>query len=147
MLRCTSKNINSELAQPRAWPSDERSLQGGKLFLMQVDRELPLYEQPALAPLSRWVECSWFLDTSEAVTGHRVPPDGCLDIVYNRSNGLRAIGTMTREQRFHFPEGAQLAGVRFRPGMAGTFLGVSPAELTDTSTPLEDLWPRRAREL
>ncbi len=114
---------------------------------MQVDRELPLCEQPALAPLSRWVECSWVLDTSEAVTGHRVPPDGCLDIVYNRSNGLRAIGTMTREQRFHFPEGAQLAGVRFRPGMAGRFLGVAPSELTDTSAPLEDLWPRRAREL
>jgi AraC-like DNA-binding protein len=114
---------------------------------MQVYRELPLIEQPPLAPLSRWVECSWYLDTAEAVTGHRVPPDGCLDIVYDRSNGLRAIGTMTREQRFHFPKGAHLAGVRFRPGMAGRFLGVSPAELTDTSTPLEDLWPRRARQL
>jgi AraC-like DNA-binding protein len=114
---------------------------------MHSPRELPLSEQPPLAPLSRWVECGWFLDTPEAVTGHRVPPDGCLDIVYDRSNGLRAIGTMTREQRFHFPSGAHLAGVRFRPGMAGIFLGVSPAELTDTSTPLEDLWPRRAREL
>jgi len=106
-----------------------------------------VHEQPPLAPLSRWVECSWFLDTTEAVPGHRVPPDGCLDIVYDRLNGLRAIGTMTREQRFHFPKGAQLAGIRFRPGMAGSFLGASPAELTDTSTPLEDLWPQRAREL
>jgi AraC-like DNA-binding protein len=114
---------------------------------MHAYRELPLSEQLPIAPLSRWVECGWFLDSSEAVTGHRVPPDGCLDIVYDRSNGLRAIGTMTREQRFHFPKGAQLAGVRFRPGMAGRFLGVSPAELTDKSAPLEDLWPRRAREL
>jgi AraC-like DNA-binding protein len=31
--------------------------------------------------------------------------------------------------------------------MAGAFLGVSPAELTDRSAPLEDLWACRAREL
>ncbi len=39
-----------------------------------------------------------------------------------------------------------MAGIRFRPGMAGTFLGVSPAELTDGAAPLEDLWDRRAHE-
>jgi AraC-like DNA-binding protein len=109
---------------------------------------MPVYcEQPPIAPLSRWVECGWFLDSAEAVTGHRVPPDGCLDIIYNRSDGLRAIGAMTREQRFHFPEGAYVAGIRFHPGMAGTFLGLSPAELTDISAPLAELWPRRAHEL
>lgn len=115
---------------------------------MPDHREPPiLWEQLPTAPLSRWVECAWFLNSPEAVSGHRVPPDGCLDIVYDRANGLRAIGTMTKEQQFHFPKGAYLAGVRFRPGMAGSFLGIPPVELTDTSTPLEDLWPRRAREL
>jgi AraC-like DNA-binding protein len=54
---------------------------------------------------------------------------------------------MTREQRFHYPEGAYLTGIRFRPGMATTFLGISAAELTDASVPLEDLWPRHARQL
>jgi AraC-like DNA-binding protein len=103
-------------------------------------------EQPPRAPLSRWVECAWVLDSAQPVAAHRVPPDGCLDIVYDRSHGLRAIGAMTKEQRFHFPEGASLTGVRFRPGMAGTFLGVSPAELTDRTPPLEDLWPRHARK-
>jgi AraC-like DNA-binding protein len=87
------------------------------------------------------------MDSAEAVVGHRVPPDGCLDIVYDRGHGLRAIGTMTREQRFHYPEGAYLTGIRFRPGMATTFLGISAAELTDASVPLEDLWPRHARQL
>jgi AraC-like DNA-binding protein len=108
---------------------------------------LPLREQVPAPPLSRWVECGWFLDTTEAVEGHSVPPDGCLDIVYDRSHGLRAVGTMTREQSFHFPKGACVAGVRFRPGMAAAFLGVSPAELTDSSALLHDLWPARAREL
>jgi AraC-like DNA-binding protein len=73
--------------------------------------------------------------------------DGCLDIVYDRRGGLRAIGTMTAERRFDFPAGAALAGSRFRPGVARAFLGVPPAELTDGLAPLEDLWPRRAPEL
>lgn len=115
---------------------------------MPDHRELPiLREQLPAAPLSRWVECAWFLNSAEAVSGHRVPPDGCLDIVYDRANGLRAIGTMTKEQQFHFPKGAYLTGIRFRPGMAGSFLHIPPVELTDSSTPLEDLWPRHAREL
>ena len=109
---------------------------------------MPVYcEHSPITPLHRWVECGWSLNSGESVTGHRVPPDGCLDIVYDRYHGLRAIGAMTMQRHFHFPQGAYLTGVRFRPGMAGTFLGVSPAELTDTSAPLEDLWPRRAREL
>ncbi len=109
---------------------------------------MPAYrEQPPSPALARWVECGWFLEADTAATGHRVPPDGCLDIVYDRRNGLRAIGTMTAEQRFDFPEGAYVTGIRFRPGMAGSFLGVSPEELTDASAPLEDLWSRRAREL
>jgi AraC-like DNA-binding protein len=108
---------------------------------------MQVHEQPPIAPFSRWVECGWFLDSAQPIAGHRVPPDGCLDIVYDRTDGLRVIGTMTREQRFHFPQGAQLAGIRFRPGMAGTFLGVHAVELTDASVPLEDLWSRRARDL
>jgi AraC-like DNA-binding protein len=109
---------------------------------------MPSYcEQPPAAPLTRWVECVWLLQSDTAVSAHRVPPDGCLDLIYDHDHGLRAIGTMTREQRFDFPEGVCLAGIRFRPGMAGPFLGVSPAELTDGSAPLEDLWARRAREL
>lgn len=122
-------------------PATGRS--GGKLF-----PGMPVYrEQPPTAALARWVECAWFLESATAVTGHRVPPDGCLDIVYDRRHGLRAIGAMTAEQRFDFPEAACLAGIRFRPGVARVFLGVPPAELTDGSAPLEDLWPRRACEL
>jgi len=109
---------------------------------------MPSYcEQPPAASLAHWVECVWLLQSESAVNGYRVPPDGCLDIVYDRQHGLRAIGTMTQEQRFDFSEGVCMAGIRFRPGMAGTFLGVSPAELTDGSAPLEELWDRRAHEL
>ena len=109
---------------------------------------MPLYQElPAPARLSRWVECAWSLQTDTAGSAHRVPPDGCVDIVYDSSTGIRAVGAMTVEQRFSFPQGASLAGIRFRPGMARAFLGISPAELTDGSTPLDDLWSAPAREL
>jgi AraC-like DNA-binding protein len=113
---------------------------------------MPVYcEQPPTAALGRRVECAWYLDSPQAPIAHRVPPDGCLDIVYDRGSdggsGLRAIGTMTVQQQFDFPKGASMTGIRFRPGMAGSFLGVPPAELTDGSVPLEHLWPGRAGEL
>ncbi|HXP87714.1 MAG TPA: helix-turn-helix domain-containing protein [Bryobacteraceae bacterium] len=109
---------------------------------------MPVYcEQPPSAALARWVECGWVLSSATAVTGHRVPPDGCIDILYDRRQGLHAVGTMTMEQHFDYPEGVAAAGIRLRPGLAGSVLGVSPAELTDASAPLEDLWPRRGREL
>ena len=54
---------------------------------------------------------------------------------------------MTEEQRFDFAAGARLAGVRFRPGMAGRFLKASPAEFTDVIVPLEEVWGRAGREL
>ena len=108
---------------------------------------MPHYrEQTATGPLSVWVECAWFLECGDAVRNHRVPPDGCVDIVYDRENGLRAIGAMTVEQRFDYPQDSSMAGVRLRPGKSGSFLGVPAAEFTDSSVALADLWPRRARE-
>jgi AraC-like DNA-binding protein len=104
-------------------------------------------EQPANPSHSPWVECVWTFESTRPVSAHRVPPDGCLDIIYDRDLGLRAIGAMTREQRFEYPKSASLAGIRFRPGMAGPFLGVPPPELTDVSAALTDLWCRRAGEL
>lgn len=103
-------------------------------------------EAPPTDPLSGWVECSWSFETGSAVEG-RVPPDGCVDILYDRDRGLRVIGAMTVEQRFDHRPGTFMTGVRFRPGMAGIFLGASPAELTDGSAQLDSLWPRRTRTL
>jgi AraC-like DNA-binding protein len=96
--------------------------------------------------LERTVECCWTVETPAALD-HAVRPDGCLDIVYSRELGLRAVGAMTVEQRFTMSAGSKTIGVRFRPGMARPFLRVSPAELTEKMVALEDLWGARAREL
>lgn len=91
------------------------------------------------------MECIWTLETPAPVL-HAVRPDACLDIVFSPESGLQAIGAMTVEQRHRIPAGSRTTGVRFRPGMAGEFLRVSPADLTDRAVPLEDLLGRRARE-
>jgi AraC-like DNA-binding protein len=109
---------------------------------MQSYRE---YRPPA--SLSRWIECAWTFRSGMAVSDSRVPPDGCLDILYDRGSGLRVVGTMSTEQRFDYPDGAWLTGIRFRPGMARLFLHASPALFTDVTAPLEDLWPSRAEQL
>ena len=98
------------------------------------------------APLERAVECCWSIESSGAIH-HAVRPDGCIDIVYSHAVGLRAVGAMTREHRFALPAGSRTIGVRFRPGMARPFLGISPAELVDGTVALEDIWGSRAGEL
>jgi AraC-like DNA-binding protein len=104
------------------------------------------HEQSPETNLSQFVECFWLVKTSAAVnTG--VPPDGCVDIVFSPDLGLRVVGTMTVEQCFSLNAGSQIIGIRFRPGMARTILGVPPGEFTDNFVQLEDLWPQRGKEL
>jgi AraC-like DNA-binding protein len=107
----------------------------------------PYREQAPPPALARWVECSWSVVTVEPVSGYPVRPDGCLDIVFDREAGLRAVGAMTAEKRYDFSAGLQISGVRFRPGMAGLFLRAAPPALTDAVVTLEDLWGRSAHGL
>jgi len=104
-------------------------------------------EHRPAAALARWVECVWCSETAEDPRGYAVRPDGCVDIVYSADEGLRMVGTMTTEQRYYYPAGLRIVGVRFQPGKAGTFLGVAPSELTDGVVALEDSWGARARAL
>jgi len=104
-------------------------------------------EQAPPESLAQWVECQWRVESAVEIPHYGVAPDGCLDIVFSTSGGLRAIGTMTAERRYHLPGGERMCGVRFRPGMAGAFLKAEAAELTDAEAPLEDLWGAPARRL
>jgi len=106
------------------------------------------YREHLPAPaLARWVECFWQVSRDAPATEWPVPPDGCLDIVYSPSLGLRAIGTMTVEQRFRYTGRMETVGVRFHPGMAEPFLKLPAVVLTDESAALEDLWGSSARQL
>jgi AraC-like DNA-binding protein len=106
-----------------------------------------MYVETSPGPtLARAVECCWTMTSADAIE-HAVRPDGCLDIVYSRELGLRAVGAMTVEARFAMAAGSQTIGLRFRPGMARPFLRVPPPELTGKIVPLEDLWGAQARQL
>ena len=108
----------------------------------------PTYREIApAAALADWVECFWHLESNEPVARHPVPPDGCLDIIYTPGEGLRAVGAMTVEQSFAFPAPMYSVGVRFQPGMAGSFMRVAPGELTDRIVPLADMWGRQGAAL
>lgn len=106
------------------------------------------YSEHAPAPaLAGWVECLWQARRDAPATEWAVAPDGCLDIVYSRELGLRAVGAMTVEQRFDYAERMETVGVRFHPGMARPFLKLPADLLTDDSAALEDIWGASARQL
>lgn len=72
-----------------------------------------------------------------------VVPDGCIDIYWTGSC-LQIAGPNTRIVTATIASAASLTGVRFRPGVANRWLGVSAAALLNTHPPLEDIWGRRA---
>ncbi len=44
---------------------------------------MPIYgEEAPNAFLAEWVECGWFLESSVRIQQYRVPPDGCIDVIF-----------------------------------------------------------------
>jgi AraC-like DNA-binding protein len=101
--------------------------------------------------LAPYVERLWTLETATGHPGYAVLPDGCEDIVFSSPamdfGALRLIGSMTQAQRFGFPAGQTMLGIRFRPGMSRAFLRVPGRELVDRSVPLEDALGPAAKHL
>ena len=54
---------------------------------------------------------------------------------------------MSTAQRFHLPANSAVAGIRFRPGMASSFIKGNLSSLTDTFANAESLWPEWRRKL
>ncbi len=78
---------------------------------------------------------------------HRVLPDGCEDIVFQRGGPLLAVGAMTRARVHAVGAGYEALGARFHPGMAREFLGIPGNELTDCSPDLSAAWGARGKRL
>jgi AraC-like DNA-binding protein len=99
------------------------------------------------AALEQRVECLWTIESRTPVAAYPVRPDGCMDLIYSREQGLEAVGVMTRERRFDLPAGEFRMGLRFQPGMAREFLGIDACELRDRTVPLDAVIGRRCRAL
>ncbi|HWM74500.1 MAG TPA: DUF6597 domain-containing transcriptional factor, partial [Nocardioides sp.] len=59
-----------------------------------------------------------------------VVPDGCVDLVWLGSEGLKVVGADTGPHVVE-PLGSSVAGVRLRPGAAGAVLGMPASEVRD----------------
>ena len=101
------------------------------------------------ASLAPYVECFWSIDPGNALPDYPVLPDGCVDIVYapTLANGLQLVGAMTKTVKFALPAEEFRAGVRFRPGMASSFVSLRGRESLNRVVPLGDIWGVSAREL
>lgn len=120
----------------------------GKLQPVTLAKRCGVYrERAAPASLAAHVECLW----SHTVPDGRplpmaVVPDGSADIIWS-SRGL-AIAGPDRSAAFPVIDpGETLIGLRFRPGIASSWLRTPLCELTGTVVPLDAFWGAAADEL
>jgi AraC-like DNA-binding protein len=76
----------------------------------------------------------------------RILPDGCLDLVW-RGGRLLIAGPDTGAWTSSVPPGGTVVGLRMRPGIGGTVLGVPASELRDARAEAVDVWGRPGSEL
>ncbi len=86
--------------------------------------------RPPFALAARF-ECLWSVDAAVAVSGYGFAPYGPPEYGLPANGGLRAAGAITRQRRIELPAGELHYSVRFRPGMANTFLKTLADALAD----------------
>jgi AraC-like DNA-binding protein len=93
------------------------------------------------AALDRHVACVWTqrIGAGDQPMVHRIVPDGCIDIVW-LDRFLHVAGPDTGPVLAPIPPGSLVVGIRFRPGLAPTMLGLPATELLDGRVGLEHLW-------
>ncbi len=107
----------------------------------------PSYEEfppePALAAV---VVCAWERTTVRD-EGIVVLPDGCSDVVWRSDGALFVAGPDRGPVAADVGAGADVVGIRLRPGAAASVLGSAVSELCDRRVPLDALWGIPAAEL
>jgi AraC-like DNA-binding protein len=105
-------------------------------------------ERAPAASLDRHVACVWEqrIGPGTAPLVHRIVPDGCVDIVW-MEGGLHVAGPDTGPVLAPLAPGSLVVGIRFRPGLAPTMLGLPAAELIDDRVDLDSIWGRATERL
>ncbi len=105
-------------------------------------------EHPPAPDLAGLVACTWERrGAGDGARDVRVLPDGSVDLVWSTSAGLVVAGPDTRPVLYPVVGEYAAAGLRLRPGVAGSVLGLPAAELRDLREPLAALWGRAAAHL
>jgi AraC-like DNA-binding protein len=104
-------------------------------------------EHAPSSALRAHVACYWTL-VGDGAAGHRVLPDGCMDLLFDlscaRGPNAAFIGAMSEAIVTSPASRVRLLGVRFRPGEAFAFVGIPGGEATDRVIPLGDALGRLA---
>ncbi len=101
-------------------------------------------ELPVTGVLSPYLVCGWTsaVAASETPQDRRILPDACIDIIW-MDGRLFVAGPDTIATRATLRPGTLVAGVRFRPGLGPTMLGLPATELRDRRVDLAALWGDR----
>ena len=100
------------------------------------------------ADLAEYVQSVWYrrVSASEAEQPARVVPDGCIDLIWMES-GLVVAGPDRQAWTGPLASGAEIVGLRFRPGVAPPLLETPATELVDQRAALGDVCRSWARDL
>jgi AraC-like DNA-binding protein len=102
---------------------------------------------PPRAPLRRFVECLWVNSVPEWRRDGRVLPDGRMDLVWIRGQGVVVAGPQSRYTNRPVEAPLVAFGARFHPGAAPRLLRVPASELVDGYVPLDAIDARLAARL
>jgi AraC-like DNA-binding protein len=86
------------------------------------------------------VECFWHRQPGIVQADRRVLPDGCVDVIWKGHEEPVIAGPATRAMVVDPSAGSEFVGVRFRPGVAPSVLGVGARELLDQQVSLRAIW-------
>jgi AraC-like DNA-binding protein len=101
-------------------------------------------ERPPQARLATVVAGTWY-GRAGWQRRLRVLPDGCTELVWN--GRLWVVGAVSRAVWEPVSPAVESVGIRLRPGVAGTVLGLPASELPSRLTLLETLWGAAAVRL
>jgi AraC-like DNA-binding protein len=107
-------------------------------------RELAPHPSLVTHLLCTWTQC---ISDGRMEYPHRILPDGCVDIVWVNDTAPVVAGPATRACIASLPPRSLLVGVRCRPGLAASLLGVPAIELLNQEIPLRDVCARLAAPL
>jgi AraC-like DNA-binding protein len=96
--------------------------------------------------LAAWLDCVWERADARG-EGARILPDGCIDVVFSPSRGLRLIGANTVAFISDVEPGEPVIGARLVPGAAPALLGVAAEPVLDRRPPLNELLGDEGRRL
>jgi len=86
--------------------------------------------------------CFWHHPVGSLGAVARVVPDGCIDMIWVDDMPPIVAGPATLPVIHTLEAGADIVGVRFRPGTGHRLLGIDAIHLLNQDVPLREIWPR-----